>query len=198
MTGAPEPLVETRSAAFGYRGKAIVSGVDLVLAEGDFVGILGPNGSGKSTLLKGLVGLLPALAGEVVRGSGAIGWVPQREALDAVFPLTVEEVVHMGAYGRLAGWRRLARADREEALELLAGDAVEIPVLGDRVPGAPPSGRLRWNSASRQGGRTTSVEATGGIELVEEEAGDLRIRATEAYTVLLGGIRIEVSRSSIR
>ena len=87
----------------------------------------------------------------------------------------------------------LVLAFRGEELELLAGDAVEIPVLGDRVPGAPPSGRLRWNSASRPGGRTTSVEATGGIELVEEEAGDLRIRATEACTVLLGGIRIEVS-----
>lgn len=47
---------------------------------------------------------------------GAVmGYVPQREALDPVFPVTAEEVVQMGAYGRLAGWRGLRAEERELA-----------------------------------------------------------------------------------
>ena len=45
--------------------KDAVSGVDIAIAEGDFVGILGRNGSGKSTLGKLLNGLFLATSGEV-------------------------------------------------------------------------------------------------------------------------------------
>jgi ABC-type Mn2+/Zn2+ transport system ATPase subunit len=46
--------------------------------------------------------------------------VPQRETLDAAFPISVEEVVHLGAYGRLRGWRGLAAAERALARDCLA------------------------------------------------------------------------------
>lgn len=106
-------LLAARGAAFGYEGRAIVSGVDLEVGAGSFFGIVGPNGSGKTTLFRGLLGLVPPLAGKVERRPGAIGYVPQRESLDALFPLRVDEVVEMGAYGRLRGANLLARGDRE-------------------------------------------------------------------------------------
>jgi ABC-type Mn2+/Zn2+ transport system ATPase subunit len=112
-------LLRLKGAAFGYGGKPVIAGIDLVLEAGDFVGIVGPNGGGKTTLFRGLLGLIKPLAGSVERGTAAIGYVPQRESLDSIFPVRVEEVVQMGAFGRLSGWRRLARADRELALECL-------------------------------------------------------------------------------
>jgi iron complex transport system ATP-binding protein len=45
-------------------GRAVLQGVDLVLARG-WTAIVGPNGAGKSTLLRALGNLLPAQAGEV-------------------------------------------------------------------------------------------------------------------------------------
>src|SRR6185436_6668564 len=58
------------------------------------------------------------------------GYVPQREALDAIFPLTVTEVVLMGVYARLSPFRPIGRRERACALECLR--QVEMADLKDR------------------------------------------------------------------
>jgi ABC-type Mn2+/Zn2+ transport system ATPase subunit len=115
-----EVLVRMRGVSLGYGTRPIVAGVDLEVGSGQFLGIVGPNGAGKTTLFRGLLGLIPPLAGSVERLTSAIGYVPQRESLDPIFPLRVDEVVHMGAYGRLAGLRTLRLAERELARRSLA------------------------------------------------------------------------------
>jgi ABC-type Mn2+/Zn2+ transport system ATPase subunit len=67
-----------------------------------------------------MLGLLAPLSGTVERLTSAVGYVPQRESLDPLFPLRADEVVHMGAYGRLRGWRGLLGTDRELANACLA------------------------------------------------------------------------------
>src|SRR5204863_1583033 len=87
--------------------------VNLTIERGEFWGIVGPNGSGKTTLLKTLLGLLKPVGGIVHIGDGApvrFGYVPQRETVDTLFPITVEEIVVMGRYGRIGPvWRPGAR-----------------------------------------------------------------------------------------
>ncbi|MBI3953035.1 MAG: metal ABC transporter ATP-binding protein [Chloroflexi bacterium] len=70
---------------------------------GDFVGLLGPSGSGKTTLLRTVLGAAAVYRGEVlVEGVPTAtrppraGYVPQLEAIDWNFPVTVEEVVMLG------------------------------------------------------------------------------------------------------
>lgn len=108
-------LLILRDASFGYAAHPVVAGVDLTVDAGAFLGIVGPNGSGKTTLFRGMLGLIPPLTGTVERLTDAVGYVPQRESLDALYPLRADEVVQMGAYGRLRGWRGLPRAERELA-----------------------------------------------------------------------------------
>lgn len=108
-------LLAAHAASFGYGDKVVVRDVELEVRAGDFVGIVGPNGAGKTTLFRGLLGLIRPFAGRVERGPVAIGYVPQRESLDPIYPLRVDEVVHMGAYGELRGLRRLSRDARERA-----------------------------------------------------------------------------------
>ncbi|MFN0242462.1 MAG: metal ABC transporter ATP-binding protein [Planctomycetota bacterium] len=118
-------LLRLAQASFGYGDRTVVSGVDLTIGAGDFVGIVGPNGSGKTTLFRGMLGLIAPLSGAVERHTAAIGYVPQRESLDSIYPLRVDEVVHMGAYGRLAGLRTLGRGERELARACLARVGLE-------------------------------------------------------------------------
>ena len=113
-------LLRLSKATFGYGGRAIVSDVDLDVSSGLFLGLVGPNGAGKTTLFRGCLGLIAPMSGRVERLTDAIGYVPQREQLDPIYPLRVDEVVHMGAYGRLHGMRRLGRAERELTRQCLA------------------------------------------------------------------------------
>ncbi|GAA0518990.1 ABC transporter [Saccharopolyspora subtropica] len=84
-------------------------------------GLLGMNGSGKSTLFKALTGLVRPDHGEIrllgrdqqqARQEGLVAYVPQSEAVDWTFPVTVADVVMMGRYGHLGFTRRPRRADR--------------------------------------------------------------------------------------
>jgi ABC-type Mn2+/Zn2+ transport system ATPase subunit len=111
----PLPLVSLRRATVGYEKSAILSEVDLDIRAGDFIAIAGPNGSGKTTLFRTILGFLPVLDGSLARrcSFSEFGYVPQSAALDASFPITVDGVVEMGAYGRLKPYQRTS--DEEKA-----------------------------------------------------------------------------------
>jgi ABC-type Mn2+/Zn2+ transport system ATPase subunit len=85
--------------------------------------VLGANGAGKTTLFRGIVGLVPTLAGTLRYGfdrtTSPLGYVPQRATLDPTFPLTVHEVVLMGTYARLPALRWAGRAQRQLAIRCL-------------------------------------------------------------------------------
>jgi putative ABC transport system ATP-binding protein len=73
MTAAPAPLVEIRGLTKAYtRGKQVIEvlhGIDLDIADGDFIALMGPSGSGKTTLLN-LIGGLDSPSGGVLRVDG--------------------------------------------------------------------------------------------------------------------------------
>lgn len=49
----------------GFGDRELFSGVDLVVAPGDLIGLVGPNGAGKSTLLRVLAGVRTPETGRV-------------------------------------------------------------------------------------------------------------------------------------
>lgn len=53
----------TRGLVKSYRGRTVVSGVDISVSPGEIVGLLGPNGAGKTTTFYMVVGLVRPDAG---------------------------------------------------------------------------------------------------------------------------------------
>ncbi len=68
-----------RGLAAGHGARVLFSGLDLVVAPGDVVGLVGVNGAGKSTLLRTLAGELPAGSGSVALSppTATVGHLPQ-------------------------------------------------------------------------------------------------------------------------
>jgi manganese/zinc/iron transport system ATP- binding protein len=133
--------LEVRRLTVSYSAKPVLWDVDAAFPEGALSAIVGPNGAGKSTLLRAALGLVPADAGQaLVLGRPArqaldqVAYVPQREAVDWDFPITVREVVEMGRY-RAVGWvRRLRRGDRaavDAALERVGLTAYARRQIGE-------------------------------------------------------------------
>ncbi|MDZ7596725.1 MAG: ATP-binding cassette domain-containing protein [Desulfobacterales bacterium] len=58
-------VLTCRNLTVGYKGKPVLSGVDLNLEAGHFVTLLGPNGAGKTTLLRTLSRHLAPLSGDI-------------------------------------------------------------------------------------------------------------------------------------
>jgi ABC-type Mn2+/Zn2+ transport system ATPase subunit len=117
-------LLTLEDVAVGYDRHVVLRNVQLHVAQGSFTGLLGANGSGKSTLIKTIIGVIPPLAGQVrfhpVAGrEPALGYVPQREALDPIFLLSSLEVVLMGACGRVGPGRFFGQAERDWAHQCL-------------------------------------------------------------------------------
>ena len=112
-------LVEVSGLATGYDpARPALRDVTFTLQAGQTLAVLGPNGGGKTTLLRLLLGELPVFAG-TCRVDGRPAYVAQSGRARLDFPVSALDVVLMGAYARTPVWRRLGRAERERALQML-------------------------------------------------------------------------------
>jgi ABC-type Mn2+/Zn2+ transport system ATPase subunit len=90
--------------------------ISLEVVPGEFVALVGSNGSGKTTLVRGLLGLVQPLGGRVERSAQLrLGYVPQRETLDPLYPLSGFDVTRLGACRDLPFWRPAGSAERSRS-----------------------------------------------------------------------------------
>ncbi len=116
-----DPILTGRMLSFGYNRRAVLQGLSFDVHRGEILGIVGPNGSGKTTLLRTILGLLRPLHGQVERQAGlTISYVPQRDRIDTILPVTALEVVLMGRAARAGPLQRVHRADLDAGLRALA------------------------------------------------------------------------------
>jgi manganese/zinc/iron transport system ATP- binding protein len=187
MTGLPAAL-EIRGLTVSYGERPVLWDVDATFPVGALSAIVGPNGAGKSTLLRAALGLVAADAGharvlgEPARGAlRRVAYVPQRDAVDWDFPITVREVVEMGRYGRVGWFKRLRGEDRQVVEEAL-----------ERVGMAAYAGRQigRLSGGQRQRvfiARALAEEAP--VLLMDEPFAGVDARTEAALLELLGQLR---------
>ncbi|QIS38117.1 zinc ABC transporter ATP-binding protein AztA [Clavibacter capsici] len=168
----PAALLHAVHVAFGDR--RALDGVDLRLDPGTLTAIAGPNGAGKSTLLEVVAGTRVSTSGTRTAVAEA-AFVPQRAAVPDHLPVTVRDVVTVGAWGRAGRWRRLdadARAAVDDAMDRLGIASLAAQPLGALSGGQRQRALLAQGLA--RGARLLLLdEPTTGLDAASAE----RIRA---------------------
>lgn len=119
-------MIELSNVSFGFEGQPVLKKVSLRVQQGEFIGIMGPNGGGKTTLLKLLMGFLRPQQGTLsIQGHSAakarslIGYVPQTHRTDRDFPITLLELVMLGALSKISWLGLYPKEIKERALHLI-------------------------------------------------------------------------------
>lgn len=115
MASMSGPHLTATGICFAYDERDALAEVDARLDAGRLTAIVGANGSGKSTLVELLAGVRRPRQGEIER-IGDVAYVVQRVRIPETLPLTVDEAVAMGTWGRRRP-RAVVRRLVDDALE---------------------------------------------------------------------------------
>jgi ABC transport system ATP-binding/permease protein len=86
-------LVTIENLTHHYSERVLLQDANLLINEGDRIGLLGPNGSGKTTLLRIIAGLETAVSGNLtIWGGIRVQYLPQEPSLDDT--LTVLQTIY--------------------------------------------------------------------------------------------------------
>ncbi|AEV85975.1 heme ABC transporter ATP-binding protein [Actinoplanes sp. SE50] len=197
-----------RDLAAGHGDHHLFTGLDLVVAPGDVIGLVGVNGAGKTTLLRTLAGLLPAESGTVSLSppTANVGYLPQereRRAGETVRDFlarrtgvaaaqtamdTAAEELAAGAPGAddryaaaLERWLDLGGADLEErALALTSSDV--------RIDLELPTTALSGGQAARAG-MASLLLSRYDVFLLDEPTNDLDLDGLAHLENFVQGLR---------
>src|SRR5574339_695547 len=109
--------VEFRNVTKKYGNLQVIHGIDMHVADGEFIVIVGPSGCGKSTLLRMVAGLEPITGGEI---EFAVRVVNNLEPKDRDIAMVFQNYAlypHMSVYDNMSYGLRirgLSKQDRSE------------------------------------------------------------------------------------
>jgi multiple sugar transport system ATP-binding protein len=106
--------VEIRGVKKRFGGAEVIHGVDVAIADGEFVVLVGPSGCGKSTLLRMIAGLEEITEGEIAIGGRVVNDVAPKERDIAMVFQNYALYPHMTVFDNMAFALRLAKARTRE------------------------------------------------------------------------------------
>src|SRR5215472_12428439 len=113
-----------------------VQGIDLDIADREFIVLVGPSGCGKSTTLRMIAGLEEATAGEIYIGDQLVNDVPPKDRDIAMVFQNYALYPHMTVYENMSFGLRLKKFPKQEIKERVEAAAriLDITALLDRRP----------------------------------------------------------------
>jgi ATPase subunit of ABC transporter with duplicated ATPase domains len=167
--------ITLREVQVGYGALVVLAGVNLVVADGDRVGVVAPNGVGKSTLLR-------VLAGELVPESGAVDRAPRsatvvRLAQEPESPGDFSLTAYLG--------RRTGVTAAQAALDAAAADlAAGIQGAEARYPAALD----RWLAVGGADLAERAAEVTARLGLPADLLGQMNAGSAAAGSAVGGSV----------
>ena len=114
------PMIIVKDMSFGYGKEDILTNVNFIVEEQEYVGIIGANGAGKSTLMKLILGQLSPDKGEVIVAADSIGYVPQVGfSRVSNFPANVEEIVMTGLHKEIGLFHFAKKEHKQKVKDVL-------------------------------------------------------------------------------
>jgi sn-glycerol 3-phosphate transport system ATP-binding protein len=128
--------VGLREVRKSYGDLEVIHGIDMQVADGEFVVIVGPSGCGKSTLLRMVAGLETITAGEISIGDRVVNDLEPKDRDIAMVFQNYALYPHMSVYGNMAYGLRIrgfTKSDIDERVRR-AADILELAPLLERRP----------------------------------------------------------------
>src|SRR6201996_5580282 len=128
--------VSIRKVEKAYETYKAVHGIDLEIADQEFVVLVGPSGCGKSTTLRMIAGLEEITGGEIYIGGDLVNDVPPRDRDIAMVFQNYALYPHMTVFENMAFGLRLKRYPKAEIKSRIteAARMLDISDLIDRKP----------------------------------------------------------------
>jgi sn-glycerol 3-phosphate transport system ATP-binding protein len=128
--------VELRNVSKSYGANAVIHGVDVAVADGEFIVIVGPSGCGKSTLLRMVAGLEEVTAGEILIGDRLVNKLEPKDRDIAMVFQNYALYPHMSVFDNMAYGLRIRGLAKTDVAERV-NRAAEILELGPLLPRKP-------------------------------------------------------------
>src|ERR1700754_781720 len=124
-------------------GGQAVKGIDLEIADHEFVVLVGPSGCGKSTTLRMIAGLEEITDGEIWIGGDVVNDVPPRDRDIAMVFQNYALYPHMSVFDNMAFGLKLRKFPKDEIKRRVdeAARILDIGMLLDRKPRALSGGQ---------------------------------------------------------
>src|SRR5688572_33018541 len=114
----------------------VIHGVNVAIADGEFIVIVGPSGCGKSTLLRMIAGLEQITEGEIAIGGKRVNEVEPKDRNIAMVFQNYALYPHMSVYENMSYGLRIRRMSKAE-IETLVQRAAKILELGSLLQRKP-------------------------------------------------------------
>jgi multiple sugar transport system ATP-binding protein len=128
--------LQIRDARKAYGSTAVLHGVSIDIADGEFVVLVGPSGCGKSTLLRMIAGLESISGGEIRIGPKVVNHVPPKERDIAMVFQNYALYPHMTVSENMGFSLKLKGAPKAEVAAKVgrAAEILGLKSLLDRYP----------------------------------------------------------------
>ena len=181
----PDPALRLVGIEKHYPSTVAVAGVDLDVAQGEFVTLLGPSGCGKTTTLGLIAGFFPPTRGEIwLKGRHVEGLPSFKRDIGVVFQdyalfphMTVSENVAFGLRMRKVAGSDIGRRVTE------ALDLVKLTGLGDRRPLQMSGGQRQRVALAR------ALVINPAVLLLDEPLSNLDLKLREEMRVEIAALQ---------